>query len=308
MKVKQYQYSEIFKSIQGEGKYTGVPTLWYRAWGCNFECSGFGQESKDESTWVHPHKDFDLIDVKVLEELPVWEYGCDSSYTWSLKYRNLAHRETAEQIVNNITALMVNEFNPKGLFNHPGGVEQHMAFTGGEPMMSQHAMVAIMDEFVRQDNVPAFITVETNGTQCLSDKLIHRIESHGTSSEFAGLVEDDRGATEWFWSVSPKLSASGEKWDDAIKPEVVAEYAHLSNNGQLKYVVDGTDECWAEVEKATAAYREAGVMFPVWIMPVGATVEGQDLVAAGIAEQAIDRGYNVAARVHCYIWGNKIGT
>ena len=37
-------YSEIFRSIQGEGVYTGVPTVWLRSFGCNLECNGVGQE------------------------------------------------------------------------------------------------------------------------------------------------------------------------------------------------------------------------------------------------------------------------
>ena len=43
-------------------------------------------------------------------------------------------------------------------------------------------------------------------------------------------------------------------------------------------------------------------------MPVGALEETQKDNAAEIAEQTMDRGYNVSARVHCYIWGNQIGT
>lgn len=34
---KKYRYSEMFMSMQGEGHYTGVPTVWYRTWGCNFK-------------------------------------------------------------------------------------------------------------------------------------------------------------------------------------------------------------------------------------------------------------------------------
>jgi hypothetical protein len=44
-------------------------------------------------------------------------------------------------------------------------------------------------------------------------------------------------------------------------------------------------------------------------MPVGATVESQaSKDTQEIVEETIRRGYNVSARVHCYIWGNKIGT
>jgi hypothetical protein len=42
-------------------------------------------------------------------------------------------------------------------------------------------------------------------------------------------------------------------------------------------------------------------------MPVGADIEGQNLVAAKVTEGAVERGYNVAARVHTYIFGNIIG-
>ena len=42
-------------------------------------------------------------------------------------------------------------------------------------------------------------------------------------------------------------------------------------------------------------------------MPVGATVEGQKLLDGDVAREAYLRGYNVSARVHTYLWGNKIG-
>jgi len=45
----------------------------------------------------------------------------------------------------------------------------------------------------------------------------------------------------------------------------------------------------------------------VWIMPVGATVEGQKLVDGDVAKIAYQRGYNVSARVHTYLWGNVVG-
>lgn len=207
-----------------------------------------------------------------------------------------------------------------------------MAFTGGEPMMSQNAIVDIMLEFAKRGNVPKYVTVETNGTQKARDKFTNWLTGHFPdadtidteamqqsfymtdlqnllSESFSGLppaVEALQGV-EWFWSVSPKLFLSGEKWDDAIKPEIVAQYSQLSNAGQLKFVSDGSDRSWDEVERATELFRAAGVTWPVWIMPVGATVEGQSLVAAKVAEGAVERGYNVAARVHAYIFANVIG-
>ena len=57
---KEHLYSEIFHSIQGEGFYTGYPTMWVRLWACNLQCSGFGQkEPTKPETYKLPYKDLD---------------------------------------------------------------------------------------------------------------------------------------------------------------------------------------------------------------------------------------------------------
>ena len=68
-----------------------------------------------------------------------------------------------------------------------------------------------------------------------------------------------------------------------------------------------TEEQWDEVDYVVAKMRDAGVSYPVWIMPVGATEEDQRETAGAVADLAIQRGINVSARVHCYLWGNTIG-
>ena len=295
-----FRYSEIFgNTIQGEGFKTGTPTVWVRFWGCNFECNGFGQKNpRDPSTWQLDYQNIDVTKYQSMEELPVFKTGCDSSYSWSKKFHHLARKGSAKQICNELENFLKNEFNPLGLFQHPETKSYtHLAFTGGEPMLSQRAMAEILKEFKRRNNVPKFITIETNGTQKLQP-----------NSGFIEMVQDyiSNGA-ELFWSCSPKLSSSGEKWQDAIKKEEVASYNDLSPIGQLKFVVDGSLECWEEVKLATNTYRSVGVNWPVTIMPVGADVEGQNKVAAMITEQAVKRGYHVSARVHAYIFGNVIG-
>lgn len=340
MTEKKYKYSEIFgNTIQGEGQYTGVPTVWIRFWGCNLECNGFGQDNPtDPSSWILDYQTVDISAITKMEDLPVFNRGCDSSYSWAKKYGHLAHQDTVAGICDKLEAFMKNEHNPEGKFLHPkSGQWTHMAFTGGEPMMNQNAIVDIMLEFARRGNVPKYVTVETNGTQKARDKFSDYLRGYQLvgdgdvslydtaynyqdsfymnglrwmkSEQMTGLDSEEEAlrGIEWFWSVSPKLFLSGEKWADAIKPEVVADYKNLSNAGQLKYVSDGSQRSWDEVEKATELFRKAGINWPVWIMPVGATVDGQNLVAAKVAEEAVARGYNVAARVHAYIWANVIG-
>jgi organic radical activating enzyme len=312
MTEKTYKYSEIFYSFQGEGHYTGKPTAWIRFFLCNLQCDGFGQKDPtDPSTYVLPYKDFDITPIKRIEDLPVWEYGCDSSYTWAKKYRHLAKDESAELIAQNIFDQMKHETNPEGLFRHPQSLQDtHMAFTGGEPMLNQPAMIAIMEAFYKSGNIPMNVTVETNGTKKLKPEMYDMIEAYRATHEFGGSVHDDLGPTEWFWSCSPKLlSTSGELPKKAIKPEFLAEYAEVGSGGQLKYVVNGTPQSWDEVEEHTAAFRAAGIDWPVYIMPVGATKEEQETdQIAEIAVEAMKRGYYFSGRLHCYVFGNQIGT
>lgn len=300
-----YRYSEIFHSFQGEGAKTGTPCAWIRFFLCNLTCSGFGQKDPtDPSTYVLPYKDFDVSTVKRVEDLPVWDYGCDSSYTWAKKYRHLAHNDTVKEICDKIEDVLKHESNPKGMFLHPKTHQwTHMCFTGGEPMLNQEAMFQILHEFNHRSNWPQYVTVETNGTKPLKDLELQTMIGWYYDP-------DSTGDMEWFWSVSPKLwSTAGETSKKAIHPEVVASYAEASNHGQLKYVVNGTEQSWNELEQHTEAFRKAGVDWPVWVMPVGATKEQQeDKQIADIAVEAMKRGYNVSGRMHCYIFGNQIGT
>ena len=280
-------YSEIFKSIQGEGHYTGVTTVWLRFFGCNLECQGFGQKDPtDPSTYKLPYLEIPLTDITKVEDLPVFPYGCDSSYSWSRRYKHLQKNETIEEVVQKLLAQIKHD--------------NHLAFTGGEPLLkaAQKNIVKILDHLrmciahpMSVKNFPK-ITIETNGTRSLIPDLHNTIQASNT---------------EFFFSVSPKIfGTSGEK--DAICPDVVAGYNEASEHGQLKFVCNGSEQSWDEIEDAIATFRHSRVNYPIWIMPVGATEESQHDNAAMIAEQTMDRGYNVSARVHCYIWGNQIGT
>ena len=295
---KKFYYSEIFHSIQGEGHYTGVPTAWIRFFLCNLQCNGFGQiDPTNPDTYELPFEDFDVSSVNKVEDLPVWDKGCDSSYTWAKKFKDLMGQETPTVLANKIVDIMKNESNPDGLFLHPVTQQrQHLCITGGEPLMAtgQMATVGIYEELERQDNLPGSMTFETNGTQKLRDPFKEWV---------------DRIDTEVFFSCSPKLwTVAGEKPEKAIKPEIVAEYYKLSKAGQLKFVVGPEEREWVEMESVIEQFRDAGVHWPVWVMPTGAREEEQTAGAGIVAEKAFKRGYNVAARVHVYLFGNAIGT
>ena len=298
MAEKKYYYSEIFHSIQGEGHYTGVPTAWLRFFLCNLQCNGFGQiDPTNPDTYELPFEDFDVDSVERVEDLPVWDKGCDSSYTWAKKFKGLMGQETPSVLANKLVDIIKTDSNPEGKFLHPVTKQrQHLCFTGGEPLMitGQRAVIGIYDELMKQNNLPGSMTFETNGTQRLRPEFIDWVNSINT---------------EVFFSVSPKLwTVAGEKPDKAIKPEVVADYYKLSKAGQLKFVVGDKDDEWNEMESVIEQFKKSGIDYPIWVMPTGAREEEQTATAGAVAERAFKRGYNVAARVHVYLFGNAIGT
>lgn len=325
MKDDKIYYSEIFgNTIQGEGQYTGVPTAWIRFFLCNLQCGGFGQTTPSKpETWKSLESNLiDLVNITDIKDLPVFEYGCDSAYSVAKRYKHLQKHETAQEIVDKIQALL-----PGGKFIHPKTKQPiHFAFTGGEPLLNQNAIIQIIDEMNRRDMKLQYVTFETNGTRKISKDLVEVLADNIISNNL-----------EVLWSVSPKLlHTSGELAKKAIKPENFSDYVfnieqeilmrldvagyHLLPNIklQVKFVANGTEETWDEIDDVMNLLKRYNVEYQhnkisFWIMPVGGTLEGQEgkieghLGAGQIADEAIKRGFNVAARVHNYLWSNVVG-
>jgi organic radical activating enzyme len=287
------RYSELFTSFQGEATYTGMPTVWLRFFGCNLECRGFGQSNPaDPSTYVNEFESIDISNIKSMSELPVITKGCDSSYSWSAKFKHLAFDQNEHELAEQILRVGEEKLGTLNMIHKVTKRPIQLAFTGGEPMMQQKAMGLIMQQMVaRMDGalVPQ-VTIETNGTKA-------------RKPEFDAVMENtDR----LHFAISPKLfNVSGEK--NAVDLDVIADYANIADSCAVKFVMNGSDEAWAELEKYEHALREMPVS--LWIMPVGATAEQQGTEhIKEIAYKAMDRGYNIAARVHTYIFGNMIGS
>jgi organic radical activating enzyme len=295
------RYSEIFYSFQGEAELAGTPAVWLRFFGCNLNCEGFGQKNPtDPNSYVLPYKYFNVDTVTNIEELPVWSYGCDSSYSWSQKYKHLAHDGSPSEIADRLIDANKNIHNPEGLFTHPvTGQDTMLCFTGGEPMLQQKAMMEILTELSIRGNMPKIVTVETNATKPLSDEL----------RRFIAMDFQTMGGTRWHWSMSPKLfNVSGEK--NVVMPEIIRDYTFSMSTTILKFVCNGTDACWNELDNVMERIRFLCRQFTpsVWVMPVGATKDAQEDESIGdLCIEAMNRGYKVATRNHVHIFGNIIG-
>lgn len=285
-------YTYHFKSCQGEGVYTGYPSIWLRTYLCNLECRGFGQENPaDKSTYKDVGNDLDLIDITDISDLPVFKYGCDSAYSVSKKYRHLQTEKTAQEVAEEL-----DEYLPEKGIWHNSRYEYHMVFTGGEPLLKRTQKDIAELLAVWQDRPegqrPRYITFETNGTQRVIDVLAEELNAEHIK--------------EVLFSYSPKLfSVSGEENKRAIKPEAIQHNLRVVKNHRysLKFVLTAENRAWDELEEVV---DQIGLgRKQVWIMPVGGRVEDQEVTAGDVANIAIAKGYKVSARVHAYLFGNE---
>jgi organic radical activating enzyme len=72
--MSKLKIAELFYSIQGEGRYMGVPSVFLRTFGCNFSCRGFGMPRGELSTEVESIASR-ITEFKKYEELPLNNVG-----------------------------------------------------------------------------------------------------------------------------------------------------------------------------------------------------------------------------------------
>jgi 7-carboxy-7-deazaguanine synthase len=296
MKLK---VSEIFYSLQGEGRYVGVPSVFLRTFGCNFTCGGFGMpfgETSQERTLIDSSK------YTAFSDLPLVHTGCDSYASWDPKFKDLSPAKDTETLVTEMLAL-----TPNGSWMQYSGNPVHLVITGGEPLLGWQRLYPDLLTHPRMEDLDN-ITFETNGTQRLDEDFGDFIEKWHMEIRGQGTDGYDKFVgrfREMQFSVSPKLSGSGEKWEEAIKPEIIAQYQNYGFT-YLKFVV-GSKEELMEVQQAVNEYRNEGFMGPVYVMPVGGTSEMYNATRIDIANEALRLGFNYSPRLHVDLWGNGWG-
>jgi organic radical activating enzyme len=284
MKIK---VSEIFYSLQGEGRFVGVPSVFLRTYGCNFTCSGFGCKPGEKSAGADEvAKTVELY--KTFNDLPLVETGCDSYASWHPAYKHLSPTQTTEELVERMLAL-----TPNNAWQQNNGNDVHLVITGGEPLLGWQRAYKELLEHPRMADLKN-ITFETNGTQ----------ELHEDFKLYLDYWACD-GGREVTFSVSAKLSASGEKWEEAIRPEIVNSYEAYGHT-YLKFVVE-TDDHIRDAIRATDEFRAGGFQGVIYLMPQGGVVEPYDRNKLRIANICCEQGWNYSPRLHVDLWGNGWG-
>ena len=288
--MEKITYTEIFYSLQGEGMYAGVPSIFFRTYGCNFRCRKFGR-SQDEQIDGHNPEVVEIIkniaQYNKFEDLPLVTTGCDTYASIYPEFKRFNQQETVSTIADQIHALL------------PGNAWQdsHLIITGGEPLLAYQQLYPELLELCRAKGL-RHLTFETNGTQ----KIYPEVEEY-LFQEFTRHGRDFENLT---FSVSPKLPCSGEPFERAIQPEVVHQYA-LYGRVYLKFVV-ATQQDVEDAERAVAEYRKHNVNCPVYLMPVGGVPQVYNLNTQQVAQLALERGWRYSPRLQVDIWRNAWGT
>jgi len=263
----------------------GVPSVFLRTFGCNFKCAGFGmpkgelsKEAEDISEIAHLFNKY--------EELPLVSTGCDSYASWHPSFKDLSPVMESDGIVNRIMEILP----------YKTWLDEHLVITGGEPLLGwQRAYPDLLDHSDMRNLKE--ITFETNGTQKLTSEFKDYLGEWAIRNNYPRAVT---------FSVSPKLSCSGEKREDAIKPDIVLEYQEVGPT-YLKFVIATEDDAYEALE-VMDIYRALGFEGAVYFMPVGGVESVYNLNNRRVAELAMKAGLRYSDRLQVPLFKNEWGT
>ena len=285
--MSKIKIAELFYSIQGEGRYMGVPSVFLRTFGCNFKCAGFGMprgELSYEATDIAATHAM-IKPFQTYGELPLVSTGCDSYASWMPEFKDLSPMLTTDAIAERIMEILP----------YKRWEDEHLVITGGEPLLGWQRAYPDLLSHASMNRLKE-ITFETNGTQ----KLDSKFKEYLTDWAFGS---DEREIT---FSVSAKLSCSGEARHEAIKPEVVCEYQEVGTT-YLKFVI-ATEEDAEEALETLDIYRAEGFTGHCYLMPVGGVESVYTLNNRRVAELAMKHGLRYSDRLQVPLFKNEWGT
>ena len=291
--MEKIKIAELFYSIQGEGRYMGVPSVFMRTFGCNFRCKKFGRARDEVIEGANPEVAAVMTRVsefKSYNELPLVSTGCDTYAAIYPEFKDLSPYRSPEEIVTDIMAML-----PYRQWR-----DEHLVITGGEPLLAWQQIYPVLlsrPEMLRLKE----ITFETNGTQLLYPEFRHFLLNWTLNPTYGR-----RGPNALTFSVSAKLTCSGESREDAIRPDVVMQYQEVGHT-YLKFVIAQEQDA-EEALEVLEIYRREGFTGDVYLTPVGGVESVYSLNNRRVAELAMQHGLRYSDRLQVPLFKNEWGT
>lgn len=203
---------------------------------------------------------------------------CDTPYTWAFSEALAAHHESKKVYDprKELHSISVGKAWGTLLATAPQRDLHLVVITGGEPMLQARALLP----------------------------LCKKIREHGwvVEIETAGTIWSDALADIVRFNVSPKLANSRNDKAKRYRPEVLQKFANV--NTAFKFVIRDLSD-FDEIGEIRQEVKIADNQ--IWAMVEGTSVEVQSARLTALAQEVIDRGWNISPRLHVQIWGNKRG-
>lgn len=250
-KLSKIAVSEYFYSLQGEGTTMGVPAIFLRLTGCNLMCGGQGVEKdgklRDGATWV-------------CDTIAVWMKG--NTYSFS----DLIIKLNKEiDFVNRLK----------------NGV--HLVITGGEPLLQQDRIIALLEYLKQQYQLSPILEIETNATI----QPIHALDQKVH-----------------YWNTSPKLSNSGMPLKQRLDHKIL-QWFDANPKTMFKFVIDSQkdfDEINSQLLQTKLLQKNKLVL-----MPAADSLELLLQKNKLVANICIQNQIKMCTRLHIEIWNKLTG-
>lgn len=265
------EVAELFYSLQGEGRYSGVPAVFCRLSECNLSCGVSHEDLPDRSA---PQEEYESNQ----SDESTWV--CDTLSTWRSEGDNYTPQELYE------------EFETRG-FIEAFRNGAHLVITGGEPMLPGN-----------QDAITSFLSTllpRTAGSYYTGYPDVVEVETNGTITPTADVdMYIDQ------YNVSLKLSNSGMDEERRITEEAIRAFNSKvhDDDATYKFVVSDEDDI-SEIETLLEEHNipEDGIM----LMPAGATREQLNETRTMVAECARDNAWRYCDRIQLTAWDEATG-
>lgn len=291
-----FEISEIFKSLEGEGPFTGVPTLYIRFARCNLKCPLFNNKGAEIGTNGYAELGFNPTDYNDIKSMPFISKGCDSQYSVNPRFSHTWQKMGLDDLVDRVieeAGVIVFENTGKSWI---------VSLTGGEPMIRYKRLGELINH-PRLKDVDHYL-IETNAT-------IEPDESF--RSEVINWLSKD-GNRQITWSNSPKLDNSGHSFRETLKPRALLFQHELKQlfpkqvNQYVKFVISNEGDI-SEVKRRMEIYYDAGLKsIPVYLMPAACTIEQLKEKQKMVSDLCLKSGYIYCTRLQNELYGNTVGT